>query len=132
MSDQTEETKQPEKNLYDFLKTLPDAPTKETIDLWKATHGDVFVTGFSETELFVFRPLLRSEHRKMQMLLQDQQNPIDQFTYEEKVASLCVLYPPAPVDWEHKAGLATTVFEQIMQNSHFYAPSAASMMVMKL
>ena len=122
---------QEQPTLVDFLAKLPDAPTKETIDQWKAEHGEVFVSGFSESELFIFRPLLRSEHRKMQLAAQDQQNPVDQLAYEEMVCDLVVLYPKEN-NWEKKAGVASTLFEQVMQNSAFFSPSAASMMVMKL
>jgi len=125
-----EQTEQ--KSLADYLYSLPGSPTKEVIDQWKATYGDVFVSGFGEKEIFVFRALQRKEHRQMQSLLADQQNPIDQFTYEEQVCDMCVLYPPKPHDWERKAGLASTLFEQVMQNSAFFAPAAASMMVVKL
>lgn len=121
-----------QKSLADYLYSLPNAPTKEVIDQWKATFGDVFVSGFGEQEIFVFRALQRKEHREMQARLNDPQGPIDQFTYEEQVCDICVLYPPAPRDWEKKAGMASTLFEQIMLNSHFFSPQAASMMVLKL
>ena len=52
MSEQTEQP-QPEQQqlLPSLLKKLPNAPTQEQIDKWKDEHGEVFVFGFSETEL---------------------------------------------------------------------------------
>lgn len=132
MSEQTEVlNEEPKKELTDFLGDLPGAPTKEQIEKWKAIYGEVFGTGFSETEIYLFRPLRRSEHRELQLLLNDPEKQIDQLKYEEMVCDKCVLYPEKN-DWEACAGAASTLSEQIFQNSRFLSPQAASMIVVKL
>ena len=120
----TAETTQEQPDLHSYLKKLPNAPTKEQIEKWKTEHGDIFV----------WRPLTRKEHRQLQILLrqEDPAQAIDQFTYEEMVCDACVLWAGCPKDWNRRAGLATTLSEQIFQNSYFLPPSTASMMVMRL
>jgi len=131
MSEPEVKVEEPKKELTDFLQDLPGAPGKAQIEKWKAIYGEVFGTGFSETEIYLFRPLRRSEHRELQLLLNDPEKQIDQLKYEEIVCDKCVLYP-AQNDWEARAGAATTLAEQIFQNSRFLSPQAASLIVMKL
>jgi hypothetical protein len=121
---------QPE--LVKLLEGLPGAPDKATVEAWKAGYGEVFVSGFSPTELYVFRPLSRKEHRTMQMTLAQANGEIDNFRYEEMVCEACVLFP-LNVDWNKtKGGTASSLFEQILQNSNFLNPQQASMLVVKL
>jgi hypothetical protein len=134
MSEVEKEVKPEEKTtLKDYLQKLPGAPTDEEIEAWKAKYGEVFMSGFSEVEILVFRPLRRSEHRNLQIQLskQTEEHPIDELAYQEMVCSTCVLWP-VQVDWEAKGGLATSLSEQIFQNSYFLAPQAASLLVVKL
>ena len=125
-----EEKKDEKKSLKDYLQELPGAPSNEEIEVWKTQFGGVFMAGFSETEIFVFRSLRRSEHRSLQLKLSEV-DPIDELTYQEMVCDTCKLWP-AKVDWEAAGGLATSLSEQIYQNSHFLSPQAASLLVVKL
>ncbi len=121
----------PQKTLKDFLHAIPGAPTDEQIEQWKAQFGEVFVSGFDEKLIFVFRPLRRSEHRELQMKLADESVGLDQLGYEELVCDKCLLWP-ATYDWEKAGGIASSLSEQVYQNSHFLSPQAASMLVMRL
>lgn len=139
MSDQEvkkeEQQEDPKATVLEFLFGLPGAPSSKQIDQWKAEFGDVFISGFSEKEIYIFRPIRRSEHRQMQISVAQSgqtESPIDPLQQEELVCNMCVLYPAAPLNLESKAGTASTLFEQIMQNSHFVSPAAASMLVFKL
>ncbi len=121
-----------ERTIYDVLSEIPGAPTKLQIEKWKAEFGDVFVSGFSDTDIFVWRPIRRKEYCKLQQLAGDPKNEIDQFRHEELVCETCLLYPVPPFDWDQKAGTASTLAEQIFQNSHFVSAGAASLLVVKL
>lgn len=57
----------PKAALFEILKGKPDAPDMGQIDKWKQTFGDVFMSGFSEEEIFIFRPLNRGEYTDMQV-----------------------------------------------------------------
>ena len=129
-----EEVKQEEApQVYELLKNLPNGPTSEQIEKWKAIHGEVYVSGFSETELFVWRPLGRLEHVNMQQLIQDPKNEIDKFRLEEMICDTCVLYKSVQVTWaDGKAGTPGTLSEQIMQNSNFVSPQQANLLVARL
>ena len=123
-----EETKP--KTLKDYLQELPGHPTDVEIEAWKAQFGEIFMAGFSETEIYVFRSLRRSEHKTLQMKLAGEK-PIDELVYQEMVCDVCKLWPKE-TDWEVKGGLASSLSEQIYQNSHFLSPQAASLLVVKL
>jgi hypothetical protein len=119
--------------LQSILSKYEGSPSQEQIEKWKLTHGDVFVSGFSETELFVWRSLKRQEWIKLQSLVSNPDNNINQFKFEEMVCEQCVLWKSDKNSWEDgKAGTTTSLHEQIMQNSNFLNPQAASMLVAKL
>ena len=120
-----------ETELPNLLSSLDNAPTKDQIDKWKAEYGEVFVSGFSEQEIYVWRPMTRAEYVALQTKLQNPDNQITQFKMEELVCETCVLFP-ANIDLNKKAGTAGTLSEQIMQNSNFMSAAAASMLVAKL
>lgn len=128
MSEQKQEV---QKSLSDFLRELPGAPTPEVIEKWKAEFGEVFVSGFSEQTLFIFRPLFRKEFRDLQTKRSAPESQMDNLQYEEEICNICVLFPRADA-WAKLAGTASSLAEQILANSHFFAPGAASMMVQKL
>lgn len=134
--EQAEEAEQqvaPEQNLTEVLKQYDGAPSQEQIEKWKAQYSEVFVSGFSETELYIWRPILRPEWVKLQTLAQDPENKVDQFKFEELICDTCVLWKSTPATWENaKAGAASTIHEQILQNSNFMSPQAASLFVARL
>lgn len=110
----------------------PDSPSQEMIDQWKATHGEVFATGFSDDELFVFRPVFRQEWLALQENSQ-QQEGMTQALFEEAVCGLCVLWRSNKAEWaQTKGGTVSSLYEMILQHSNFVSPQAAAMLVVRL
>lgn len=127
----TTETTAP-KQLPDLLQEVNGAPSKDQIEKWKAVHGDVYVSGFSETEMFVWRTLTRAEYVELQRALVEAQGKIDQYTVEENICSKCVLWP-ALFNWNTcKGGIPSSISEQVMTQSHFLSPQVSAMLVAKL
>ena len=120
-------------NLQGLLANFPGAPDKVQIDAWKAQYRDVFVSGFSDTEIYLWRAINRPEYVKIQKKVQVPNTPIDQYQLEELVCETCTLWKSTTESWaEGKAGTPNALSEQIMQNSNFLAPQLASMLVVKL
>lgn len=130
-----EETKEEEgKSLAEVLKAFPGSPTPLEIEQWKQSHGEIFCSGFSETELYVWRAVNRAEFVEMQTQLATSQEPVTQLDVEEQIVKKCVLWasPAAVSGLKTKAGSLTTLHEQIMQNSNFMDPRVAAALVIKL
>ena len=124
---------QPQKGLADFLRDFPTAPSQEQIEKWKTQFGDVYVSGFSETELYIWRAIRRSEWVSLQSRATDPDKKMDQYGFEEAVCEIAVLWKSVAVSFsDGKAGVPTSLQEQILQNSNFLSPQAASMLVAKL
>jgi len=119
--------------LADLLATFPNAPTEAKIERWKEVHGEIFCSGFSETELVVWRPINRKEFVSLQEEVQSVKD-VNTYDLEEKVVVSCILWqtPQAEKSLDQKAGSLTTLNEQIMQNSNFINPQMASALVVKL
>ncbi len=109
-------------------------PTEAEVEELKAKYKEVFISAFSETELYVWRPLMRDEFRQLQLLLNNPESPMDQLQYEELICESCVIWPKKTANdfAEAKGGTATSLAEQIMQNSNFFNPQQVSMLVQKL
>lgn len=130
---EAQEEPTPGSQLADVLKNFPGAPSQEQIDAWKAQFGDVFVSGFSETEIFIWRTLRRPEFIQVQTRLNDPNDPLDNYKLEECICETCVLWRSSDVPWaDGKAGTPQALSEQVMQNSNFMSPQAASVLVAKL
>lgn len=130
-----EEQAQPEvPNLVDLLKDFEDSPDQTQIEKWKQQFGEIFVSGFSETELFVWRPLSRSEYVTLQKKMRspDANEQLSELEFEEEVVRHCILWGSAMGALKNKGGSVSTLSEQIMTNSNFMAPAMASVLVMKL
>jgi hypothetical protein len=132
----TEEVKAPEESveeetptLADHLKNFSGAPDSLKLEEWKGQYGEVFASGFSPEEIFVWRPLSRAEFADMQTRAQEEMFDSEALTVEQ-----CVLWAsePAKKSLSTKAGTLTTLHEQIMQNSNFMPPAMAAQLVMKL
>jgi hypothetical protein len=120
------------KDIASALASFPEAPTKEDIEGYKQKFGEVFCSGFSDQELYVWRPLSRKEFVELQSeLSQAQGTQLDQ---EQRVAQLCLLWASdeAKRSLEQKAGSLSTLHEQVMFNSNFVDPRIASALVVKL
>jgi len=123
--------KTPETELPSLLKKHKDAPEQSQIDAWKAKFDDVYVSGFSEEDLYIWRAISRQEFINLQLTAQE--NQMTQWQMEEATCEICILWPEdVGAKLQKKAGTAGTLSEQIMQNSNFLAPQAASMLVAKL
>ena len=120
-------------NLHLLLATFEGAPDQATLDAWKAKHKDIFVSGFSEAEVYIWRTITRPEYIKIQQEIQQPGAAIDQYKFEELVCEACVLWKSTKESWaEGKAGTPNVLAEQIMLNSNFLNPQHASLMVVKL
>lgn len=129
------EDTQPEeeiKTVDQALKAFPGAPKNDQLEAWKQTYGEILCSGFSETELFVFRPVRREEWINLQGYVQQQ--GLNQFQVEEQVAQQCVLWASeqGQRSLENKAGSLSTLYEQILQVSNFMGPAMAASYVARL
>jgi hypothetical protein len=125
-----EEMRQRDEELKGCLFNLKEGPTKEQIEQWKAIHGEVFVSGFSETELFVWRPIFRGEY--ITFLEQAQLDKLSQPQIDTMILDMIKLFP-SKVDWNKlKAGTIDTLLQQVMSRSNFLSPQASSMLVARL
>jgi hypothetical protein len=122
-------------NLVNLLKDFDGAPGEAEVEKWKQQFGEVFVSGFSETELFVWRPLSREEYVTMQKAMRapkEGEEPMSDLDFEQAVVDTCMLWGSATDALKTKGGSVSTLSEQIMTNSNFMAPAMASVLVMKL
>lgn len=115
---------------------LPARPSQTEVEAWKAEYGNVYVSGFSDDEILVWRPLMRHEYRNLKTLAAQHNPPPTQEDQEEMVVEVCVLWP-APNSTEYnqatrKAGAFSTLYEQIMQASCFIHPGVAGQLVREL
>lgn len=131
---QADERLDPRATIRDLLDRN-HGPSEVDIERLKQQYGEVFVSAFSETEVYVWRPLMREEFRLLQAKLQDPQSDLDQLDYEEEVCKVCVLWPDMVTltrSLEKKGGTASSLAEQIAQNSNFFNPQQAGLLVAKL
>jgi len=121
-------------NMKELLFQQHEGPNAAQIEQWKGLYGEIFVSGFSETEMTVWRPLRRTEFKKLQESLTSGET--DQFKYEEMIVETCVIWPPLAQAGAHtfntKAGTVSTLAEQIMTHSNFINPQVAASLVQKL
>jgi len=122
-------------DLKSILKDYPDAPNDTDIEKWKQQFGEVFTSGFSEEELFVWHPLSRADYLELQKktrVMPQQGEQQSDFDFEKAVIDTCLLWAADKTVFERKGGSIPTLSEQIMMNSNFMNPAMASMLVMKL
>lgn len=132
----TEENQAPESEEPSFadkvkglLGNFDNAPATEQVEGWKATYGDIFVSAFSNDELFIFRSLRRNEYADLQdKVASGAMSPMQQ---EEATVDKCLLWTSVK-DLSAKAGTIPTLLEQVLQNSNFIPPQLASQFVAKL
>lgn len=123
-----------EKTLADHLSIFPGSPAQPEIESWKQQYGEIFCSGFSESELYVWRPISRAEFVNMQASLAQSAGELNQLEVEEQMTRACILWssPPAQTALKQKAGSLSTLYEQVMQNSNFMDPRVAAALVIKL
>jgi len=128
-----EQQEQKKDSLQSYLQSFKGSPTQEQIDKWKVQYGEVFVSGFSENELYVWRAITRPEWVDLQSLTNNPEAKMTQYKFEEMLCDICVLWKSVSKSWvEGKAGTASSLHEQILQNSNFLSAQAASYLVAKL
>ena len=128
------EEQSPVENLAAALAAYPGAPTVLTIEGWKQQFGEVMASGFTDDELFVWRPITRREYVALQKEMatpKEGQEPLNGFDFEDRVVKACLLWSSVK-DLDSKGGTIPTLSEQIMQNSNFTSPQLAGMLVVKL
>jgi len=136
-STETPEVKQEDEkpDLAGLLTKFPGAPNSVQIESWKEEHGEIFCSAFSETELFIFRPVTWREHKEFQKLLttppKEDEEPITEFDYQEQVVQAVLLWTSVK-KLGSKGGNIPTLFEQVMANSNFCSPQVALQFVIRL
>ncbi len=120
-----------------LLEDFPEAPARELLETYKERFGSIHAYVPSAEELFLFRPLRRIEHRTMAgdiaQLSETEMAKVNPRFLEdqlhEKVVAACVFFPRGLTSAENlnmaPAGLFTTLFNLVMENSHFVAPERA-------
>jgi hypothetical protein len=113
-------------DLASLLAEVPGSPDPTTIESWKKKHGEIFCSGFTDSELFIWRPVTRREYLNLQ------KSQTEDFDFQEALVKVCVLWGSDMVSLDRKAGSINTLAEQILQNSNFMPPQIASNLVIKL
>lgn len=128
------EEEEKEKTLKDYLGTAENSPSESQLEEWKQQHGEVLCSGFSQTELLVFRPITRMEFTTLQTIISQSKEPVSNFEVEQKIVDTCVLWASkdGASSLTQKAGSLSTLHEQILQASNFVDPAYASRFVQKL
>lgn len=123
-------------DLASILKAYPNAPSAGQIEEWKKEFGEVFCSGFSETELYVWRTLSRPEwvslQKRLRIAPKEDEEQFTELDMEEEVVNKCMLWSSNEKSLVSKGGTVSTISEQVMLNSNFVAPAVASALVIKL
>jgi len=118
------------------VEDLPDeeeiwdgGPTAGMIKVWKAKHGEVYVTSISFDKHVVWRTLNRIEYKqlvkKMEQLIQSGQLSSAEANMwnEEAITELCILYPSFDKEslTKEMAGLPSLIAQEVLEASGFVA-----------
>jgi hypothetical protein len=128
MIDQIEEGREVE-DLPDDEEIWDGGPTAGLIKIWKAKHGEVFVTSISFDKHIVWRTLSRLEYKqlvkKMEQLIQSGQLSSAEANMwnEEAITELCILYPSFDQNSlvKEMAGLPSLIAQEVLEASGFVA-----------
>lgn len=115
-------------DLASLLAQIPGAPDAAALEKWKQVHGEIFCSGFSDDEIFIWKPVNRREYLEIQKAVQANQEA----DFSELVVRKCILWSSSERALELKAGSIPTLSEQIMQNSNFMPVQLAANLVIKL
>lgn len=129
------EEEQYKQHVKEQMAKFDNAPSPEQIIEWKQEHGVIFSCAFSEDDIFIFRPIKRSEYVKLKdMIFEKQQNEenITEDMFKEDIINIALLWASNERAFELYAGLVDTLHEQIMANSYFINPGVAAQTVFKL
>lgn len=126
-----EAAEEPAMDIYGLLSSIPEAPSKEKIEMWKKST-DVEASVFSETEVYIWRPITWHEYKTLQQsAAENAQNPN---FFDEQILYKCVLWPKILPETMPvlKGGTVPTLAQQIMEGSNFIPPQMAMNLVVKL
>jgi len=129
VTETTENTPPAPPDIKNLLNQITSKPDKETLDAWKAEHGEIFVFAASETEMFIFHPISRPLWTKLNRLVAE--NPeVDQEV--ETIKAVTLWKSLSDSEMEKKAGLFASYANTIMEHSAFMPPQVASILTVKL
>lgn len=102
-------------------------PSKDDIDSWKKTYGDVYLTEVGDQKYIVWRTLNRKEYRVLVSTLEQEvaSQRVSQaeanLNNEEAIALQCILTPKLSAkDLEgDMAGIPSLISQQVMEASGF-------------
>lgn len=128
MMEQIEEGREVE-DLPDDEEIWEGGPTAGVIKVWKAKHGEVYVTSISFDKHIVWRTLTRLEYKqlvkKMEQLIQSGQLSSAEANMwnEEAITELCILYPSFDKEslTKEMAGLPSLIAQEVLEASGFVA-----------
>lgn len=123
----------------ELLSKIPGAPTPGQIEALKKQHGGLYATAFSETDIFLYTFLKRSQWNKIREIIELKSEKIEgtdpQRELKEKVVKACVQYPNVHKEefmYSAPAGLIDTLFELIMLHSYFLNTQQAMQLTVSL
>lgn len=118
-------------DIMDVLGKMDNAPTEDQLAFWKS-NNEVYSSFFSETEVYLWRPINWMEYKTVQTAAANNQNNPEYA--DEQVVSKCVLWPKITPDRipTLKGGTIPTLSQQIMEGSNFVPPQVAMSLVVKL
>ena len=130
------EEAQKEKTALDIIKEFKDGPSDEQVEQWKTMFGEnnIFASMYSEDELYVYRPITRTEWKSIMMDLakapQDKRASVN----EEMVVQRCMLFPQFDIDFKagSKAGTISSIYTQILIVSNFMNDAVLEQLIVKL
>jgi hypothetical protein len=128
LMEQLEEGREVE-DLPDDEEIWEGGPTAGVIKVWKAKHGEVYVTSISFDKHIVWRTLTRLEYKqlvkKMEQLIQSGQLSSAEANMwnEEAITELCILYPSFDKEslTKEMAGLPSLIAQEVLEASGFVA-----------
>lgn len=128
MMEQIEDGREVE-DLPDEEEIWDGGPTAGMIKIWKAKHGEVYVTSISFDKHVVWRTLTRLEYKqlvkKMEQLIQSGQLSSAEANMwnEEAITELCILYPSFDKEslTKEMAGLPSLIAQEVLEASGFVA-----------
>lgn len=93
-------------------------PTLEDVEKWKSIYDEeVFITDFGSQDIYVWRPLKRSEYRN---IIKEESRSTS--SREETIVQAVLLWPTninVQIRNDGKAGIPTVLSEMILENSGF-------------
>ena len=128
-----------QKDPLTFLsEVFPNAPSPEQIAQWKTRFGGIYMLPLSEEEVYIWRPMKRTEWKSLMNDLKTAKignpNLEIQEIMDERICEKCILWPAIGADWAtfSKAGTVPTLAEAIRESSNFIPLDIAMRLVRKI